>query len=254
MIRPNPSSAGFTLIELLIVISIIALLIGVLLPVLSNSREVGRMVRCLSNMRMMGLAAVNYAYESDGVLPTVGLAESGGSLDENGSWLVQLQEFVDTPDGLDREPLLYRCPSDESPFFDSPSPTNGRFRRTSYALPLTLGMAPGFERFDNLDNIPSPSSTIFAVELVEGGPGDDRNGFVSADHVHAESWLDARAGRAGDERVGREVQIDQHLGRANYVFLDGHGETLRRDETILSSGPIRFLQWEANLYWPQIAR
>jgi type II secretory pathway pseudopilin PulG len=47
------------LIELLVVISIIALLISILLPVLSAAREKGKMVKCLGHMRSISQEAAN---------------------------------------------------------------------------------------------------------------------------------------------------------------------------------------------------
>ena len=235
---------AFTLIELLVVISIIALLIGLLLPVLGSARATARQARCLSNLRMMGLATTNYAYTFDGQLPGIGL---GGALPEQGSWLFTLADFVDSD-------LLYRCPSDDSPYFDRPAPSNGLRRRVSYATPFTLGFAPGFEAFRRLDNIPRPPKTASAVELVEGDAASDRAGAVSADHVHPETWSAARAGDVGDDLVGRQNEIRQHQGRANYAFLDGHAATHQRSEVIESDGPIRFLTWNANVFWPQIGR
>ena len=59
---------AFTLIELLVVIAIIALLMAILMPVASAARERGQRVVCLSNLRQLTLAWVQYADDHDGKL------------------------------------------------------------------------------------------------------------------------------------------------------------------------------------------
>jgi prepilin-type N-terminal cleavage/methylation domain-containing protein/prepilin-type processing-associated H-X9-DG protein len=76
--RPTSSSrrSAFTLVELLVVIGIIALLIGILLPALNKARESARQVKCLSNMRQLSTAIINFASDNKGYMPGPG----GGSI------------------------------------------------------------------------------------------------------------------------------------------------------------------------------
>ena len=60
----NPRA--FTLIELLVVIGIIALLVGIILPILSTAREAARRTQCLANMRSIGQSMALYAHNYDG--------------------------------------------------------------------------------------------------------------------------------------------------------------------------------------------
>ena len=57
-------AVGFTLIELLVVISIISLLVGILLPVLSAARGSAQAIQCGSNIRQLAIANITYAADN----------------------------------------------------------------------------------------------------------------------------------------------------------------------------------------------
>ncbi|MEE2934528.1 MAG: DUF1559 domain-containing protein [Planctomycetota bacterium] len=51
---------GFTLVELLVVITIIGILMGLLIPAVNSAREVARRNQCATNIKNLGLAAVQH--------------------------------------------------------------------------------------------------------------------------------------------------------------------------------------------------
>lgn len=55
--------SGFTIIELLVVVSIIALLIGILLPAIGKARDQAKQTASLTNLRNLGTAHASYASE-----------------------------------------------------------------------------------------------------------------------------------------------------------------------------------------------
>lgn len=65
---PEPQCSGFTLIELLITISIIAILAGLLLPVLNSVKAKGQAISCVSNMKQLGTLFMEYANDFDGYM------------------------------------------------------------------------------------------------------------------------------------------------------------------------------------------
>jgi prepilin-type N-terminal cleavage/methylation domain-containing protein len=65
---------GFTLVELLVVIGIIAVLIGILIPVLGKAREQANRAKCMANVRQIAMAIIMYAGERKSLPGPVNIA------------------------------------------------------------------------------------------------------------------------------------------------------------------------------------
>lgn len=97
---------AFTLVELLVVISIIAILAALLLPAIRMVRDLANTVRCSSNLRQLGMAAVGYAEDGDGLLP-VGLTKP-----YQYQWTGYLAAYINDSDvtAPGAMPPVLRCP------------------------------------------------------------------------------------------------------------------------------------------------
>jgi len=62
-------SSGFTLVELLIVIAIVAVLAALSFMVVTKTKSTARSAVCASNIRQVGMAMLEYAYDNQNKLP-----------------------------------------------------------------------------------------------------------------------------------------------------------------------------------------
>jgi prepilin-type N-terminal cleavage/methylation domain-containing protein len=66
---PQPVKSAFTLIELLVVIAIVALLTGILLPVMGRARLQAKVVTVNAELRGIGMALEAYSFDNDSKYP-----------------------------------------------------------------------------------------------------------------------------------------------------------------------------------------
>lgn len=104
-LKKRPKENGFTLVELLVVISVIALLLGVLVPVLSKARNSALRTVCQSNLNSIGLGFRMYLDDNAEIMP---IATNMPSLELNDD--PPITKFL-LPYLSD--PKVFNCPSDK---------------------------------------------------------------------------------------------------------------------------------------------
>ncbi len=98
------TSRGFTLVELLVVISIIALLLGIMLPALGAVRAASRRAACAANLHGIGIGFRVYLDENDDIMPVASAMPSQA--------LVNEPRIVDVLAEHVTMPEAFQCPAD----------------------------------------------------------------------------------------------------------------------------------------------
>lgn len=192
---PLRSRRGVTLLELVVVAAIISILSGVAVTVLARSRDRAQLAVCQSNMRQLGFALSMYAQDHGGLLPQVHYGEG----DLIAKWSAAITPYCQLRD--------IQCPL---------------WDRRATGLWLSYVLNSAFSHGESLLEVPDPSATILAAER--------RPGYTHLDY----HWQAGPHPGPGVDALALEDSIDvaRHAGMSNYLFVDGHTETMPLDYTI----------------------
>ncbi len=239
--------SGFTLVELLVVIAILAVLAALLMPMLSQARERGRIAVCQSNLKQLGYAFQLYldAWDDTYPLPYTDTNWTGGNNFRPPWWTARLMPFV-------KNVGVFVCPSNDT--FERMLPLLKQNPADEHDLTIPISYAMNDDAFSGniVGGDPEDASQLQPVWgfRTEAELGDPSSLLLLIETQLSQPKMSSRnlswgsiPFDANNEEFKAALEImppwgitvfvhDRSAGSANWLFCDGHVKQLRIIQTL----------------------
>ena len=232
-LRPAVHAAirGFTLIEILVVVAIMALLLSILLPSLSNARAISKATVCGTQLNEIFSASLMYSQANDDRLPYFGWWDRAYTGRE--WWITQIGK------NLGNHFDMYKCAVDQSPYDKTVVLQKGRLYMSLSNEPnrfqMDLSYRGACDTMEDLRTtyrarkITSWKQPYRAFLLVEA------NAVVTDTKQECFRFRDDMSHIADPQYVKKYPQLkawQRHLGKTNFLFMDGHVDRLTPKQAV----------------------
>lgn len=206
---------GFSLIEILVVCVIVAALSVLLMPTFKKMLARSLLMKCMGNQHQLHVAWAQYAQENNGsMLPAVD--------EPTRDWYARMWDLGYSPGANEKSTrTIYQCPA-------NPNRIGFAWNRPNYSYNLVMGVYDGTGKTWPYPRqyLASATKASRIVILADGSfwaSNSNPSGPPGVVSVTMNAGILANA-NGTDKPQG--VGYTWHEGKANFLFVDGHVETL----------------------------
>jgi prepilin-type N-terminal cleavage/methylation domain-containing protein/prepilin-type processing-associated H-X9-DG protein len=234
------NSNGFTLVELLVVIGIIAVLVSVLLPALNKARDAAKTVRCMANLRQIGIAEAAYLVDNKGYEYPTSYDDAPGKPQSGTHVTYLLSRYIPRPPGVNdsAEKTLWLCPVVRE------TQATGQFQ-LSYGFNMGVHVpwtyAGGVPEYPTLKRVTQFSRVTEIVSVVDASLSSGAWTTTGRLAYTETKWSEMKTPSQANQSMKMVSGWAQNDDKGNYhmrwrhnrndaanlLFLDGHVSTFR---------------------------